>query len=95
MRRQHTACSACLHVAWVATPLPSLSHSEKIRDTPIYSLPSLLHRGQNTYGQVGDGYTTDVYSPTLVGGSLNFTQISVALSNACGVTVNFTAYCWG
>ena len=65
-----------------------------VTETLAYSLPS-LHRGQDSFGQCGDGYSTDLTSPTLVPLGLNFTQVATANVNACGVTVDYIAYCWG
>ena len=50
----------------------------------------------------GDGYTLDAMSGVLVAGSstpfdifLDFTQVSIEFSHACGVTTRENAYCWG
>jgi serine/threonine-protein kinase len=52
--------------------------------------------GANTYGQVGDGTTTDRLLPMLVRGSREFSSISAGGEVSCGVEAGTGAgYCWG
>lgn len=51
--------------------------------------------GKNTYGQVGDGTTTDRRAPVRVGGGVTFRAISIGNFHTCGVTRANKAYCWG
>ena len=56
--------------------------------------------GDNTNGQLGNGTTVASAVPVAVaapagGPVLQFTQISVGLDAACGITVDRAAYCWG
>ena len=51
--------------------------------------------GDNQYGQLGDGSTTDRLSPVAVAGGHVFQQIDAGDSYACGVTTAGALYCWG
>ncbi len=51
--------------------------------------------GDNTYGQIGDGTTTQRNVPTLVSGGLTFSTISAGRYTACGLTTSGAGYCWG
>ena len=51
--------------------------------------------GYNSYGELGDGTTTNRTSPVLVLGGLSFPQVSAGASHTCGVTTGGAAYCWG
>jgi alpha-tubulin suppressor-like RCC1 family protein len=52
--------------------------------------------GQNQFGQLGDGSTTDRFTPTLVSGGLGFESLSVGSIHTCGRTkVLGIVYCWG
>ena len=51
--------------------------------------------GNNEWGQLGDGTTTNRTSPVLVSGGLTFTSIGAGYFHACGVAVGGDAYCWG
>ena len=51
--------------------------------------------GDNFYGQLGDGTTSNASSPQAVIGGLKFASISVGYTSACGITSRGAAYCWG
>ena len=53
--------------------------------------------GNNGQGQLGNGSTTDSYTPVAVSGGLSFATVSVSSNyyNTCGVTTSGAAYCWG
>jgi alpha-tubulin suppressor-like RCC1 family protein len=51
--------------------------------------------GGNTYGEVGDGTTTQRTSPTPISGGYTWAQISVGPDDVCGVTIAGVGYCWG
>src|SRR5439155_24488068 len=55
--------------------------------------------GFNSGGQLGDGTTTDRFSPTPVAGGVTFAALSAGNNGAgghtCGVTTSGAAYCWG
>ncbi len=50
--------------------------------------------GANTYGQLGDGTTTNRATPVPVSGGLSFTSISAG-GSTCGLVAGGAAYCWG
>src|SRR6266566_750235 len=51
--------------------------------------------GNNFFGQLGDGTTTDRSSPVLVAGGVSFAAVSAGWRHTCGVTAAGAAYCWG
>ena len=51
--------------------------------------------GDNYYGSVGDGTTTDRYLPVKVQTDQRFVQISAGDANSCGLTAKGDIYCWG
>jgi alpha-tubulin suppressor-like RCC1 family protein len=54
--------------------------------------------GANSYGQLGDGSTSDRMKPVPVASSLAFSSISAAAGDAghtCAVTTAGAGYCWG
>lgn len=51
--------------------------------------------GRNFDGQLGDGSTTDRWSPVRTGGSLRFTSLSLGVWHTCGIATDGYAYCWG
>ena len=56
---------------------------------------SALCWGQNDYGQVGDGTTTERTSPRPVSGGFLFSSINTGLKHTCGILTNGSALCWG
>jgi len=51
--------------------------------------------GNNAYGQLGDGTTTDRYTPVAVTGGPSFVTLTAGLNHTCGLTADSVAYCWG
>ena len=51
--------------------------------------------GANTYGDVGDGTTTERLVPTAISGGYTWATISVGFTDVCGVTTSGAGYCWG
>src|SRR5207253_560701 len=51
--------------------------------------------GNNAYGQLGDGTTTERLVPTAVAGGLTFASVTAGDFFTCAVTTSGAAYCWG
>ncbi|RIB35140.1 MAG: hypothetical protein BXU00_02990 [Candidatus Nanoclepta minutus] len=51
--------------------------------------------GGNWYGQLGDGTTTNRYTPVQVRGLTNVTQIALGASHSCALRSDGTVWCWG
>jgi alpha-tubulin suppressor-like RCC1 family protein len=51
-------------------------------------------RGHNTYGQLGDGTTTDGYMVPVAGG-IAFSSVTAGRFHTCGLATDGTAHCWG
>jgi alpha-tubulin suppressor-like RCC1 family protein len=51
--------------------------------------------GDNSFGQLGDGTTTNRLVPTPVAGSLTFISLSAGGDYTCGVATGGAGYCWG
>jgi alpha-tubulin suppressor-like RCC1 family protein len=51
--------------------------------------------GNNAYGQLGDGSTTNRNVPVAVAGGLRFASIDAGASQTCALTSGGTVYCWG
>lgn len=51
--------------------------------------------GENTYGQLGDGTTTNRSAPVAVAGGLSFTELAPGSSHTCGRTNSGAIFCWG
>lgn len=51
--------------------------------------------GVNNRGQLGNGTTDNMGTPTLVSGGNAWTSVVAGGDHACGITTGGTAYCWG
>ena len=51
--------------------------------------------GSNSFGELGDGSTTDRSNPVAVAGGNSFTSLAVSLRSTCGVTAAGGVFCWG
>ena len=51
--------------------------------------------GLNTYGELGDGSTTDRLTPVAVAGGGSLVAVATGVRHSCGLTVTGTASCWG
>ncbi len=51
--------------------------------------------GWNFYGQVGDGTTTDRWTPAEVGSSPDWVSVDAGENHVCGLLNNHTLWCWG
>ena len=61
----------------------------------ISSTGSAYCWGANNSGQLGDGATQTVTTPTAIAGSTHFTAIATGLSHTCALSRAGTAFCWG
>lgn len=51
--------------------------------------------GENTYGQLGDGTSTQRSLPVQVQTGMRFTQIASGKTHTCAVATDGTVWCWG
>ena len=51
--------------------------------------------GDNDYGQVGDGTTTDRNTPTIIDPGTSYLSVTPGLYHTCGITTSGTLKCWG
>jgi hypothetical protein len=51
--------------------------------------------GSNSYGQLGDGTTTNRSTMVAVNGAPAFAKIAVGQNQSCGITAAGDLYCWG
>ena len=51
--------------------------------------------GSNSYGQLGNGFTSSSTVPVAVADGLTFSALSASGVHTCGLTTDGVAYCWG
>lgn len=51
--------------------------------------------GNNRFGQLGDGSTSNRNEPTAVEADVPFAEVAAGKGHTCGITTDGTAYCWG
>ncbi len=51
--------------------------------------------GNNAYGQLGNGTTTNQLTPAIVSGLTGATEVSCGLSHCCALITSGTVACWG
>jgi alpha-tubulin suppressor-like RCC1 family protein len=51
--------------------------------------------GRNTFGQLGDGTTTDRPAPVRVAGISGVATVQASGAHTCAASGNGDAYCWG
>jgi len=51
--------------------------------------------GNNGYGQLGTGSTSQSYTPAAVTGGLAFSSVQAASSFTCAIATDDSTYCWG
>jgi alpha-tubulin suppressor-like RCC1 family protein len=51
--------------------------------------------GQNSSGEIGNGFNSNRLSPTLVSGGHLFIGVSPAFARTCGITSDSHMWCWG
>ncbi len=51
--------------------------------------------GQNATGVLGNGTSTDSWTPVPVSGGLTFAMLTAGGGRTCGLTTDGAAYCWG
>ena len=51
--------------------------------------------GANAHAYLGDGSTTDRYSPVAVANGLIFTQLAAGVYQTCALQASGSVFCWG
>jgi alpha-tubulin suppressor-like RCC1 family protein len=51
--------------------------------------------GLNEKGQLGNGTTTNAFTPVAVAGNMKFKQLTAGYWHTCGLDTSGKAYCWG
>lgn len=79
------------------TPVVSFSKISTGLDTScgITSTGSLQCWGLNASSQLGDGATTNRFSPVKIDVGTQYSDISIGYENACGITSTGALNCWG
>lgn len=79
----------------VPTPVPTQISVGTNQTCVVLSDGHVKCWGNNTYGQLGNGTTTDSATPVLVNGISNAVQVSTYNNHTCALLADGTVWCWG
>jgi len=89
------ACGACYTYAPRLDGVWKDVEASDLATCALTSAGSAYCWGWNLFGMLGDGSTTDRWSPVPVTGGITFAGITTHGSHVCGLTPSGAAYCWG
>ncbi|MBM4413841.1 MAG: hypothetical protein FJ040_10430, partial [Chloroflexi bacterium] len=82
------------HASARTLPVPDIGVGEDFACT-LTNTGDIYCWGDNTYGQLGDGSTTDRLYPVSVTGLTGAVHLSVGTHHACAINGSGAVYCWG